>query len=157
MYHRTRKALKEIMIFSGLAMLGIALSLIPGEDYWQPVLFPAFLVMMRIWSLRDLRLFYEDDDDRYRRLCDETFYVLKRDQFAHLSALLLARDIPWKWVMWMQEQGIDIQKSCRKYMHAFDSFCHFGDLPGQGITRARPLWFKCMTGPNPAVPRWMSN
>lgn len=77
------------------------------------------------------------------KLCQEKFLVRLRENPSHLSNILLAEDMPWAWVEWIENDlNFDFMATCGRWLHLIDSFCKVGDLPGQAIARATGIIYE---------------
>lgn len=132
---QTRKNLyKNLMVVFFIFLLSVATAFIPGFDLVKSLALAVCASVAFLFQAKGRC--NEEETDRYRRLCGERYPVVLKNHAYMLSNLLVNGDIPYKWMGWLKNLGVDIKEEARGMLHAVDSLCHFGDEPAQGIARA---------------------
>jgi hypothetical protein len=135
MSRTTKKACLHILVVFFLFCASIATSFVPGFDLAKSAVLA--LVVSFLYVSQAAARGREEECDRYRRVCGEVYPVRLGEDPAHLSNILLSGDIPHRWVKKLGELlNMDVKVAAGKFYHSLDAFCHFGDLPGDGLIRA---------------------
>ena len=126
--------LKSIFFGVLAALFTYLLRFLPQDDLLQALwiffttTFSAFVIFKKQIEK------FEKKEDRWKKLARDMLEIHLEEDPHLISTLLLAKDIPERWVDWINEMYHFDFLQCR-LNHAVDSLVHANDLPGQGLTR----------------------
>jgi hypothetical protein len=130
-----RYFLKSLAFGLILGLLTYLLGFLPQDDLLQGLWIFVTTTLSAFFLFKKQLEKFEKKEDRWKKLAREMFEIRLEEDPHLVATLLLAKDIPERWVEWVKEiYHFDFMK-CRAF-HAIDSLILAKDLPGQGITRA---------------------
>lgn len=126
---------KSILVGLLLGIFTYLLGFLPQDDLLQGIWIFFTTTISAFFLFKKQLEKFEKKEDRWKKLAQEMM-VIRLEEDPHLIAtLLLAKDIPERWVEWIKEMYQFDFMQCRAF-HAIDSLICANDLPGQGVARA---------------------